>query len=123
MIKLLLYKWFGLSDEPCEACEILRMQLAKSDAERNELLRRLLDKDKPEPLVVDKEDLVPITPQFTPWRVKQQMLEAEDRKQAELLRNRQREIASLEHEMGIGVKDAVGPSNAQMETRETTQRE
>jgi hypothetical protein len=86
MIKLLLYKWFGLSDVPCETCEILRELLAKSDRERNELLHRLLDRDKSEPPPISVEEFKPITPQFTPWRVKQQMLEQEDAKKAALMR-------------------------------------
>ena len=79
----------------------MREQLAKSDSERKELLHRLLDKDKPEPLVQEIEEHKAITPNFTPWRVKQQMLEAEDRKQAELLRAKAKEIEELEKELGI----------------------
>ena len=101
MWKQLMYKWFGLSDEPCESCEILREQLHKSDAERRDLLHRLLDKDKPEPPPITTEEHIPVTPPFTPWRVKQQMLEAEDRQKAKLLRDRSREIADLEKEVGI----------------------
>lgn len=115
MIKQLLYKWFGLSDLPCESCEILREQLAKSDAERRELLTRLLDRDKPEPSPVMEEELKPITPQFIPWRVRQQMLEAEDKKKAQLLKDRANEISELEKE--LGVKDAVSTGDAQIQTR------
>jgi hypothetical protein len=101
MIKLLLYKWFGLSDVPCETCEILRGLLAKSDSERRDLLQRLLDKDKPEPPQIEREEPQEIKPAFVPWRVRQQMLEAEDRKEAELINKRKREIAQLERELGI----------------------
>ncbi len=98
MIKQLMYKWFGLVDEPCETCEILRLQLAKSDAERLDLLHRFLDKDKPEPPSEKEEELVPIKPQFTPWRVRQQMLEQEDRKKAQLMKDR---VDELEKELGV----------------------
>jgi len=101
MFKQLMYKWFGLSDIPCESCEILREQLHKSDAERQNLLHRLLDKDKPEPPQVSTEEFQPVTPQFTPWRVRQQMLEAEDRQKAKLMRDRVSEIEKLEKEVGI----------------------
>jgi len=97
----LFNKWFGLSDEPCEACEILRDQLHKSEVERRELLQRLLDKDKPEPLVKETDAPVPIQPSYTPWRVRQQMLEAEDRQKAKLMRDRVQEIEKLEKEVGI----------------------
>jgi len=100
MLKQLMYKWFGLTDTPCETCEILREQLHKSDAERRDLLLRLLEPVKAEPPSAPEEH-VPITPQFTPWRVKQQMLEAEDRVKAKLMKDRTKEIADLEKEVGI----------------------
>lgn len=101
MWKQLMYKWFGLSDAPCDTCELLREQLHKSDAERKELLHRLLDPAKAEPPSTSIEEHIPVTPPFTPWRVKQQMLEAEDRQKAKILRDRSREIADLEKEVGI----------------------
>lgn len=102
MIKQLLAKWFGLDlDVPCETCEVLREQLQKSDSERSELLHRLLDRDKPEPPLAIPEEFKPVKPQFTPWRVRQQLLEQEDRKQAELLKKKAQEISELENELGI----------------------
>ena len=101
MITELLYKWFGLDPRHCESCEILREQLLLSNNERVELLHRLLDKDKVEPSPTPVEEFKPITPQFVPWRVRQQMLEAEDRKAAATLRNREKEIADLEKELKV----------------------
>lgn len=102
MLSELMRKWFGLSPVSCETCEILRDQLDESNRERKELLRRLLDRDKPEPLPVQTEEKpIPITPAFVPWRVKQQMLEAEDREKAKLMRNRTKEIEELEKELGV----------------------
>ena len=101
MFKQLMYKWFGLTDTPCESCEILRMQLEKSDAERRDLLHRLLEPKQAEPPSTPSEDYVPITPNFIPWRVKQQMLEQEDRVKAKLIKDRTKEIADLEKEVGI----------------------
>jgi hypothetical protein len=101
MIRQLFEKWFGLDPRRCEACEILREQLTKSERERSELLHRLLDKDKSEPPPATQEEYKPITPQFTPWRVKQQMLEAEDRKKAQLMRDKAKEIEELEKELGV----------------------
>jgi len=101
MIKELLYKWFGL-DSSCPTCEVLRVQLAKSDAERRELLSKLLYKEnESEPPKVQEEEMRPIMPQFVPWRVRQQMLEAEDRRKAQLMKEKAKEIAELEKEMGI----------------------
>lgn len=110
MITQLLYKWFGLVDLPCETCEVLRAQLDESNRERKELLHRLLDSNKSEPLPEKVEELQPIRPVNIPWRVRQAMLEAEDRKQAQLLKakkvemsqsNQSNDINKLEAELGI----------------------
>ena len=54
MIKEILYKWFGLDPLPCNTCEVLRSQLDESNRERRELLSRLLERDKPEPLSLSR---------------------------------------------------------------------
>ena len=105
MIRQILEKWFGLDPRHCDTCEVYREQLAKSERERSELLHRLLDKDKAEPQPpVPLDELRSIQPAFVPWRVKQQMLEQEDRKSAQLLRDKEKEIAELEQELGVGVQ-------------------
>jgi hypothetical protein len=101
MFKLLMYKWFGIEPIPCVTCEVLRLQLDESNRERRDLLNRLLDKANPEPSPEVKEEYEPIKPAFTPWRVRQQMLEQEDRKQAQLLKTKKDEISALEKELGI----------------------
>jgi len=103
MIKEILYKWFGLEPFPCPTCEVLRNQLLGNERERRELLARLLEKGQPEPSVptVKEEELKAITPQFIPWRVKQQMLESEDRRSAQLMREKTNEIEKLEKELGV----------------------
>ena len=93
-------KWFGI-DLSCATCEVLREQLINSERERRELLTKLLDKGNPEPLNVEHERPIPITPQFIPWRVKQQMLEAEDRQKSKLMKDKEKEIAELEKELEI----------------------
>lgn len=106
MIKLLLYKLFGLEEPPCASCELLRMQLEKCDSERKELLSRLLDKDKETVAQPDTKTLQPILPNFVPWRVRQQMLEAEDREKARVMRAKVEEmgIPDLEKELGVEEK-------------------
>ncbi len=101
MVRQILEKWFGLDPRHCETCEILRIQLDESNRERKELLHRLLDKDKPEPPATEPQEFKPIQSQFIPWRVRQQMLEQEDRKKAELMRAKTAEIEELEKELGI----------------------
>lgn len=112
MISELVRKWFGLDPRHCESCEILREQLYKSDEERKELLHRILDKDKVEPSVPTSEEPRAITPQFTPWRVRQQMLEAEDHKAFVTMKNREKEIAELEKELGVVQENKDGNAPA-----------
>lgn len=101
MIKELLYKVFGLEPTACPVCEVLREQLIKADNERKELLTRALA--PPIQVVEEKpsEPPVPITPQFIPWRVRQQMMEAEDRKKSSLMREKAKEIEELEKKLGV----------------------
>lgn len=106
----LLRKWFGLPVPICQTCEILRDQLDESNRERKELLHKLLEKDKPEPLPLATEEPKPITPNYVPWRVRQQALEAEDKRAAQLMRDRQREIQALEKELGVGDASEVSRS-------------
>lgn len=101
MFSELMRKWFGLPTPVCLMCEVLRDQLDKSDEERRDLLRRLLEKDKPEPPSTVQEPHIPITPQFVPWRVRQQMLEQEDRRAAQLMKDRKDDIEKLEQELGV----------------------
>jgi hypothetical protein len=101
IVTQLFYKWFGLSEPVCETCEVLRDSLARSEAERKELLHRLLEPKQAEPLIKQDEEFVPVTPKFVPWRVRQQMLEQEDKKKAQLLKDREVEIGKLETELGV----------------------
>lgn len=103
MIKELLYKWFGL-DNTCHTCQVLQERLDISERERRQLLDKVLElsssKKEPEP-EIKTENLVPIMPQHVSWRVRQQMLEQEDRVKARLLKDKQDEIKELEKETGV----------------------
>jgi hypothetical protein len=101
IFRSLMYKWFGIEELPCNTCEVLRMQLAESNAERKDLLNRLLQPSIPEPLATKPEEFEPIKSQFVPWRVRQQLLEQEDRKRAELLKKNATDIAELEKELQV----------------------
>lgn len=101
MFSELLRKWFKLEPIHCEVCEVLRDQLAKSERERRELLERVLAPPVSTAEVKDEEEFKPITPAYTPWRVRQAHLEAEDREAARLKRDKAKEIESLEKELGV----------------------
>lgn len=104
MWKELLAKWFGL-DISCSTCEVLKEQLSIERQFNQVLLARVLDGNKPESPPAVLEEYKPIKPQFVPWRMRQQMLEAEDRKAAELMKKRANEISELEKELGVAEKE------------------
>jgi|SRR5215471_2394903 len=72
-------------EKVCQSCETLKQQLEIANYEKQQLLNRLLE--KPAPTVERTEAPVPVTrPTMLPWRVRQQMLEKEDRAKAKALR-------------------------------------
>lgn len=107
MIKELLYKWFDLQPLPCSSCETLKQQLELSNFQNKQLLEKILHKD--EPVHVEQIEMEPIKPKLVPWHVKRQLLEAEDRERAKILKEKAEEIKSikkksteeLEKELGI----------------------
>lgn len=93
----------------CESCETLKMQLAITNEEKKQLLNRILEKPEPE-AVVDTRDLKPIMPAHMSWSARRQMLEAEDRAKAKVLRDNPAlrvadktasEVTELEKELGV----------------------
>ena len=72
-------------DKPCESCETLKMQLATVNQQNEKLLARLMEKPEPIPERIIAPE--PVTrPVVMPWRVRQQMLETEDKAKAAALR-------------------------------------
>lgn len=85
--------------------------------EKARILKQLLEINKPQVIIHEPEPEAPkidVSKIQVPWRVRQQMLEAEDRKSAELLRKKAEEIRQqqlttptpsvekLEQELGVG---------------------
>jgi len=104
VISEILRKWFNLEPVVCPVCEVLRTQLDESNRERRELLNRALSPSQVESLPSEKtEELKPIGNTFIPWRVRQQMLEAEDRKKFQLMQEKEKEIADLEKELDLSM--------------------
>jgi len=94
MIKELLYKWFGVETPPCASCDTLREQLAIANIEKKQMLESILSftrpaESQPSP-VVDYEQL---KPKMVTWNVRRQMLEAEDRRQAQILAEQRKAAA------------------------------
>lgn len=94
----------------CESCEILKMEIARLRDENSRLLDRILEKPSIAP-PISSEGLKPIMPRNIPFRVRQQMLEAEDREKAQAIRraqtitevnpNTSQSIEEIEKELGV----------------------
>lgn len=84
----------------CQSCEVLKTALDRANYEKEQLLIRLTQ--KPEVVEKDPPVLTQLPPKNIPWRVRQQMLEAEDRAAAAALKKQKVEsTAALEASMGI----------------------
>lgn len=89
--------WHHLLDPHCELChrclncEYLKEQL---DIEKqfNKVLVDKLTIHSPESVPVQTEDKELIKPRFVPWRARRQMLEAEDARAAQVMKQKQQEI-------------------------------
>jgi hypothetical protein len=101
----------AVDSQVCESCEILKQQLEIANFEKRQLLQAVLDNAKsnnqPSTVEVNYEQ---IKPKMATWAMRKQMLEAEDRKQAELMKRssitedivvNDAEIEALEKQLGI----------------------
>lgn len=94
-----------LPEPHCESCDVLQKQLEISNYEKKQLLEHILDFTKPraEEIRVTRE-IEPIKPKAVPFSVRREMLEREDRVKAEILKQKEQEMKSiedLEKEVGI----------------------
>lgn len=91
----------------CKSCDTLRAQLDIANYEKKELLNRLLS-----PIMETRIEGPDITPESLkakaiPWRMRQQMLEAEDRVRAQAIRNAPKPVEDLEKELGVVEEEKV----------------
>jgi hypothetical protein len=89
----------------CTSCETLKTQLAIANDEKRMLLNAVLVKPAPEAQpTIDYEK---VKPKMMTWNVRKQMLEAEDRKTAQILADKRadekinKDIEKLEKELNI----------------------
>lgn len=84
----------------CQSCETLKSQLEIANLEKQKLLDRLLEKPQPE---IPREPVQVTRPVHVPWNVRRQMLEAEDRRKAQLMKQAPQPISTedLEKELDV----------------------
>jgi len=95
-------------DSICQTCEVLTVQLARSNVEKDNLLSQIERMANP-PVLEETTNEVPepLKPRVVPWAVRKSILEAEDRAAAQSLRNSgenkdaKQSIKDLEKEVGI----------------------
>lgn len=93
--------------EVCESCEALKQMNDHLRMDNEKLLRRILEPKVEPERIVAPEPMVPIH-RNVPWRVKQQMLEAEDRQKANALRQAAKpdnSIEALEKDLDLAAKE------------------
>lgn len=106
----------------CETCEVLKEQITHERYEKERLLKYILE-TPPERTHVERnnemEEPEPIKPKIIPWNIQRQMLEAEDRKQAQLLReqkeNTAQAIAELEKNLGVVSETSLDLENGNVQ--------
>lgn len=82
----------AIENTVCLTCEALKLELAKAHDLNNELIRNITHPVKTEEKPIDIENLKPILPaRHLTFGMRKQMLEAEDRRKAAILRERESE--------------------------------
>lgn len=102
----------------CESCETLKQQLSIANAEKKQLLDRLLEKPKEE-VITTVTDMTPITPKGAQrWGNQRRELEANDRRVASIMRAKEEElkvspaeVAEFEKEVAEAAKQREGTNN------------
>lgn len=111
----------ALSSKVCKSCETLKMQLEVTNYEKRKLLDAVLEFNKsPEVKRADEQpaNINEIKPRTIPWHVQRQMLEAEDRKKAAVMREVAERAAQNQR-----VADKSAPSGGQIATIEESIKE
>lgn len=102
----------------CESCETLRQQLSIANAEKKQLLDRLLDKPKEEIIQEDKDPKIIAPSGARRWGNQRRELEANDRRVASILKAKEEEIKTssaeikeFEKEVEEAAKQREGTNN------------
>ncbi len=113
-IKLQFEAWIErrIQAKQCLTCEVLKEQLFIINTEKAKLLEQLIELTNPaRPVEAIIEEYKPIMPKIVPWHIKKNMLEADARAEAEILRKK-KETEDLEAEvMKLADEKLVGENN------------
>ena len=86
-LRLWLKNWLEYEPgEGCVACIFYRSEIDRMHRYNQQLLDALTRKNEPPPAEQPYETQVELKPTFTPWKVRRQILEAEDAKRAQIMR-------------------------------------
>lgn len=103
----------------CETCEVLKRQMDHLRFENQRLTQTIIQIAAPAPVepLGKPVEYKPIQTATVPWRVKQQMLEAEDREANRLRKEKEKErevnkMTTEELEAELGITPEPNPSNA-----------
>jgi hypothetical protein len=82
----------------CLSCDTLQTQIERLTFENTKLLNKLFTEPA---IIAPSQPMEPTRPINVPWNVRRQMLEAEDRERAKLIRNAPISTDELEKELKI----------------------
>jgi hypothetical protein len=101
----------------CKSCETLRIQLEIANYEKRQLndavIRLSLPPERTAPPAYQEPQ--PARQQHIPWAVRRQMLEAESRREAQLINARKEEEAKLAASVPRGPSGGISASVAELE--------
>ena len=91
----------------CQTCEVLITQLARAHIEKDNLLSQIERMSNPVvPSQETSEIPEPLKSRMVPWTIRRNLLEAEDRKKAQLMREVKEKNPSIEKlEKEVGIKE------------------
>lgn len=94
-------------DTECKSCETLQQQLAQVNREKHDLINTIIKLSQPKVALEEpayQPDLADLKPKVKPWGVLRAELEANDRNQAKLLKDKQKEIEDTKAAAAYTVK-------------------
>lgn len=102
-----------LAEAHCKSCDVLRELLEAERYNNKQLLASLLEQVNPKPIAQTEEGEIRLPLNYNiPWRVRQQMLEQEDRKKAQLIAEKQKEEIENKKSTEQLEKELLGEENA-----------